>query len=293
MADFDDLVRALRDEHPGTSRRAPATRARIMMSLHERRHGRRVRWGFGVPLIVMLLGSVAWAGARGDLGPSARAAVHWVESWFEPNEEAEPVVSTGTRTGASQDAGEAQDEGELQGAEPDSETASPTDEDINPESEDESVSEPLPGSTLEPPPVEATSSKPAPNAAEKPQRSGIQEPTGSGTGPKAPPSKEPSLDPHLAVYRQAHDAQFAQNDCAAAVASYDRYLAAAAQDASRRGSSAGGSLVPEARFNRATCLVRLGRNQEAARALRPFAEGAYGDYRREDARRLLDVLDRR
>ena len=31
----------------------------------------------------------------------------------------------------------------------------------------------------------------------------------------------------------------------------------------------------------------------ARRALTPFAEGEYGNYRRDDARRLLTVLDQR
>src|SRR5690606_39837729 len=34
MTDFDDFVQALREEHDGSSERAAATRARIMVSLH-------------------------------------------------------------------------------------------------------------------------------------------------------------------------------------------------------------------------------------------------------------------
>jgi hypothetical protein len=38
-------------------------------------------------------------------------------------------------------------------------------------------------------------------------------------------------------------------------------------------------------------LVRLGRRDEARLALQPFAEGAFGDYRKREATRLLDQLE--
>jgi len=43
----------------------------------------------------------------------------------------------------------------------------------------------------------------------------------------------------------------------------------------------------EARFNRAIALLQLGRPAAAAADLRPFADGDYGAYRREEARTLL------
>jgi hypothetical protein len=46
----------------------------------------------------------------------------------------------------------------------------------------------------------------------------------------------------------------------------------------------------EARYNRAVALARLGRREEAMRALEPFAAGEYGEYRREDARRIIENL---
>jgi hypothetical protein len=54
-----------------------------------------------------------------------------------------------------------------------------------------------------------------------------------------------------------------------------------------------GTFAPEARFNRALCLVRLGRADEAERALRPFSDGRFGGYRRADADRLLAWLHER
>jgi hypothetical protein len=51
-----------------------------------------------------------------------------------------------------------------------------------------------------------------------------------------------------------------------------------------------GALSPEARYNRAITLARLGRKAEAASALAPFARGDYGGYRQTEAQSLLEVL---
>jgi len=92
--------------------------------------------------------------------------------------------------------------------------------------------------------------------------------------PPAPPS-ESEVD---ALYRDAHRAQFSAGDPERALLLWDRYLALAPN----------GGLSPEARYNRAIALVRLGRNAEAATALEPFARGEYGDYRRTEAKSLLE-----
>ena len=87
-------------------------------------------------------------------------------------------------------------------------------------------------------------------------------------------------DPALALYRVAHGAHFVERDPARALAAWDNYLNAAPN----------GEFAPEARYNRALSLVRLGRNQEARRALEPFANGAYGSYRKLEASALLDRI---
>ena len=53
----------------------------------------------------------------------------------------------------------------------------------------------------------------------------------------------------------------------------------------------GGRLATEARYNRAICLLRLGRDAEARQALEPFASGKFG-YRQNEARELLEELSR-
>jgi hypothetical protein len=85
-------------------------------------------------------------------------------------------------------------------------------------------------------------------------------------------------DGEARAYGRAHAAHFEANDPGAALALWDHYL----------GRYPRGTFAPEARFNRALCLLRVGRPDEAARALRPFAAGAYGGYRQREAATLID-----
>jgi hypothetical protein len=101
------------------------------------------------------------------------------------------------------------------------------------------------------------------------------EPSGS---PRAVPSA--AFDPAHALYLEAHALHFNAHDPSQALRAWDAYLAAAP----------GGRFAVEARYNRALCLVRLGRRAEARVALEPFAEGAHGSYRQEEARKLLEAL---
>lgn len=73
-----------------------------------------------------------------------------------------------------------------------------------------------------------------------------------------------------------------EKDPARAIAAWDAYLAAAPN----------GRFAPEARYNRALALVRLGRHAEAKKELEAFANGSFGEYRRTEARALLDALAR-
>jgi len=83
------------------------------------------------------------------------------------------------------------------------------------------------------------------------------------------------------AYARAHRAHFVDGAPARALDAWDAYLAAHPH----------GAFAPEARYNRAICLVHLGRLAEAARALRPFAAGDVGRrYRRQEAQVLLDWI---
>lgn len=85
------------------------------------------------------------------------------------------------------------------------------------------------------------------------------------------------------LFESAHRAHLGGGDRESALRAWDGYLAA----------YPGGRYAPEARYNRALTLVRLGRHGEARAALSPFASGAHGDYRRQEATSLIDAIDAR
>jgi TolA-binding protein len=91
----------------------------------------------------------------------------------------------------------------------------------------------------------------------------------------------PRPDAEEALYFAAHQAHFVARDPAAALKGWNEYLSAYPQ----------GRFAPEARYNLALTLVRLGRTDEARAALAPFADGRNGGYRQTEARALLDALD--
>jgi hypothetical protein len=122
-------------------------------------------------------------------------------------------------------------------------------------------------------------SAPAPSSAgatSKPSHAG----TAPGHGP--PRSSPPSAtsDPEGDLYAIAHRAHFVARDPALALQGWDQYLSAYPE----------GRFAPEARYNRALALVRLGRLAEAREELTAFAEGRRSGYRQAEARSLLEAL---
>lgn len=83
-----------------------------------------------------------------------------------------------------------------------------------------------------------------------------------------------------ALYGVAHAAHFGGASPARALAAWDDYLRAHPH----------GRFEPEARFNRALCLIRLQRFAAATDDLVPFANERYGEYRRAEAARLLEWM---
>lgn len=90
----------------------------------------------------------------------------------------------------------------------------------------------------------------------------------------------PPADREEALYRAAHEAHFVARDPPRTLAAWDAYLAVYPR----------GRLAPEARYNRALTLVRLGRKDEARTALVPFAAAGPGGYRQAEARALLEAM---
>ena len=104
----------------------------------------------------------------------------------------------------------------------------------------------------------------------------------AGVGkPRAFVGDVPVSEEEFQRYRAAHVAHFNRKDPAAALAAWSDYLT----------HSSTGRLAVEARYNRALCLLKLGRVREARAALGPFTAGAYGAYRQKEAQNLIATLD--
>jgi hypothetical protein len=93
----------------------------------------------------------------------------------------------------------------------------------------------------------------------------------------------PAAPPIELLYRRAHALHFHGGDVAAALAAWDAYLAA----------EPAGRFAVEARYNRALCLIRLGRPADARAALIPFATDQVmpRGYRHDEAAALVERLD--
>ncbi len=132
-----------------------------------------------------------------------------------------------------------------------------------------------------PPPVgtvlPARGGEAPPGAVDVATRPDATLPINGAVSPDAKPPVPPSTDPSDALYRTAHDTHFRGGSPSAAIEAWDRYLAAAPR----------GRFAVEARYNRALALLKAGRRSEGLAALEPFASGSFGNYRRDEAQRLL------
>jgi outer membrane biosynthesis protein TonB len=134
-----------------------------------------------------------------------------------------------------------------------------------------------------PAPVEAPPETPGPTAPPAPSVAPPSRSAPTGALPSASVARAPSEARRL--YERAHRAHFETRDPAAALGAWEAYLAAVPS-----APKADAAFATEASYNRALCLVRLGRTEAARQALTPFADGRYGSYRQAEARALLDAL---
>jgi hypothetical protein len=260
MTDHDlrSAFHALRDRHDGHHPDEGATLRRALLATRQRERTRRMtRWAV-LPIAAVLVASTAWAGATGRLAPVMRALTDTLHSdQAEPRPAPLPAAS-GPATAAPA-ASAAHSVSVATEDEPEVVTPEPTPTPVPPIAVAPRATEPAPAAR--PPPV-------------------IAQPSVTVAPDPAPPPAAASADPASALFADAHRIHFVDKDPARAVAAWDAYLKA----------SPNGRFVPEARYNRALALVRLGRIAEAERELSAFAGGAYGTYRREDARALLEAL---
>ena len=127
--------------------------------------------------------------------------------------------------------------------------------------------------------VETKSVQPKPAPTEtKPGEAKPAPPRVTTEAPRVESRSHPSAE--LASYRNAHNLHFRGNDPKAALAAWDTYLA----------KYPNGTLVPEARYDRAMVLVKLARWSEARAALAPFANAKAGAYRQNEAAEILAAI---
>ncbi|MFK7992468.1 MAG: hypothetical protein AB8I08_40980 [Sandaracinaceae bacterium] len=125
-----------------------------------------------------------------------------------------------------------------------------------------------------PPPAPRRVRAPAPTLVPTPEP--VSEPVSAAQA-------EPATNAETVAFTEAHRRHFAGARPAATLAAWDVFLAA----------HPSGRYELEARYNRATTLVRLGRLAAARAALAPFANGEHGGYRQSEASRLVEALDAR
>ena len=270
----DDVLhaaaRALRDETLHESSAARFTRLRVMASLRESEVRRRTQTVLLLPFAACLAVASAWGMAVGGITEMRTAVVDALGLQAPPSEP--PAPSKKSKASKANQSNRVV-------APVDSAPPVPT-----PAPTLSSTSTPTLPPALTPSPL---SSAQTPPRAEKRSFSSPPSPRAlSNAPPPSAPSRKAVPAPPLStpdraheLYRAAHRAHFTDHDCDRALTGWDAYL----------GASPRGPLALEARYNRALCLVRLGRTAEARRALRPFAT-APGGYRQKEASSLLAVI---
>lgn len=255
---LDEMIRAARSpvERPSDDDIAERTRARLMATARARSRKRIRLTTVLLPIAATFLATVAWAAATGRL-PALPALFGG---------------DTSVSTGGSSTRGPSRETSVLARSE-----VSPT-----PSASEvvraESATPPSDTSTMVPsiaPTASALSDiDPAPST-----HASASAPSASAVTSSSASAQE---DPAEALYREAHALHFRGGSPALAVAAWDRYITAAPR----------GRFVSEAQYNRALALLRAGRKAEGLSALRPFATGAYGSYRRDEAKQILEAAER-
>jgi hypothetical protein len=264
-------TRAARATTPPDDERGSATRARVMASLHKGRIRRRTQLALILPIAATFAAATALGASGGRFG-------HWVQIIEQVLEHPSSAPTSRASTSAAPTPAGPHPVAAEPVAAPlaaDPPPAVPSPIVAVPPASPHSTTDDAPAVVAEPPPAHDA---PRVHAHDAPPHR---------ANPAAAPATASSMadadsetSPAGALYRAAHHAHFVSHDAGAALRGWDAYLAAAPH----------GRFELEARYNRALCLLRLGKTAEARDALAPFAEGRYGDYRRKEAGALLERL---
>jgi hypothetical protein len=266
---LEQATRALRETTSEPQPRSGLTRARLLESAEKRYTPRRVgilRWV--VAIVAALAASTAlarvaqyWPEIKRVIAPESGVRSNAAPHQKKPAPKPAPAVAPSQPSAAGAPALEAPAVMQPASAPPALATAPAL-----PKKRTAPVHRAKPMPHEQPTPVPAVEPAPAPTAV------AAAPPTPTAT--PAPESAE------LALFRRAQRLHLARDP--RALSAWDDFLRVAGE----------GALAPEAKYNRALCLIRLGRAADAKRALTPFAGGEYGNYRRAEAKSLIDAIDR-
>lgn len=297
-----DLLRkaaaAMRAERTGHNPGSGFTRARILNDVRAGRKKRRRWWRIGFPVGILLAGTTAWASASGKWPEVLHNISTLLNLPLTDNGESERSLATAKSTNAmrSRDValGAPSHGAPSHGAPVPSDGAPVPSQDIAPtEPETEAPTEAeaaprVPSPTPEPlAPAMKNAAEPAAKTPRSRARKDVRSTrsndwtetsdTSARPSPAPPP---PELEAEIRSFRRADDLYRRNGDLEGAIRAYRQYVR----------DYPTGRFVPEAKYNTALSLLKLGRASEARPLLVPFAEGAYGQYRREAAQKLLHAL---
>jgi TolA-binding protein len=285
-----DLLRraaaAMRTERTGHNAGSGFTRARLLNDVRAGRKKRNRWWRIGFPVGIILAGTTAWASASGRW-PEMLVNISTILNMpLTDNGASERSLATAKSTNAARSR---PTDGSLQVSEAASDELA-----VAPAATIAEAAAVLP----EPAPtgreaaiaaVDEEGARPATRVDPAKHRSprttmraaAPSDATGAGATIAEPPAPPPpELEAEIRAFRRADDLYRRSGDLQGAVGAYRQYVR----------DYPTGRFVPEAKYNTALSLLKLGRAAEARPLLAPFAEGAYGAYRQEAAQKLLEAL---
>lgn len=250
--DLSHAFKAARQQFDGQNADVDATLRAALMRVHGAQKKERDRRWIWMPAAAALVATTAFAGVTGRLVPLVHAVMETVQ--YAPKKEAAPPHA------------------------PTSDTVLAP---VLPAAEEPAHAPFVPSAAESGAQVRMTpaAGRTMPSSEQNPAQLPAQVQTDAPADARA---EAPEADEDTALFAEANKLHFVDKDAARALAAWDKYLA----------DKPSGRFAPEAHYNRALSLVRLGRREEAVRELRAFAEGRFGNYRQTEAQRLVGALEK-